>query len=649
MTHLHIDIETFSSVDLKKTGVHAYAESPDFEILVVAFAVGSAPVLVFDWDDLPAYFFEMLQDPSIMKFAHNAAFERTCFAALGYDTPPEQWRCTMVKAFYCGLPGKLETLSNVLALTHGKLKTGTALINYFCKPVKATKVNGGRTRNAKDHNPVKWQELKTYCAGDVEAEREIVKNLSGVTMHPDEWKYWAIDQRINDRGVQVDTALVDAVLEINKAHTEQLIARTKEITKLDNPNSLPQVKEWISAKIGKEINALTKDAVKDLLNQVTDTAVREVLQIRQQLGKTSIKKYTAMTAGLCSDGRVRGLFQFYGAMRTGRWAGRRVQLQNLPRIDFKSGPLDTAREVMKSNDYDLSELLYENIPDTLSQLIRTAIVAKPRSSIVACDFSAIEARVIAWLAGEAWRLEVFQTHGKIYEASASKMFNIPLESIGKDSPYRQRGKVAELALGYQGGVNALITMGGDRLGLSEPEMKAIVERWRLANPKIVQMWYRFQNLATLAVKNGRAYHDPTTRLVFSGTPQALRVKLLSGRELIYWGARIARNRFGSDAIQYWGTNDKGQFTLIDTYGGKLAENIVQAISRDLLCYAMSEMNKQLNADLILHVHDEIAVEADESEAEAVLEQMEQIMSKGPAWAKGLPLGADGFFGKYYKK
>ena len=649
MTHLHIDIETFSSADLKKTGVHAYAESPDFEILVVAFAIGAEPAKCYDWDELPDYFFEMLEDDRILKFAHNAAFERTCFTAKGYPTPASAWRCTMVKAFYCGLPGKLDQLSTVLGLQNAKLKSGTMLINYFCKPAKPTKINGGRLRNLKEHNRVKWAELSDYCRVDVEAERELVSKLSDVRMPADEWQYWQIDQEINDRGVLIDKKFAESVLQIHERNVERLIERTKEITKLDNPNSLPQVKEWIGSRVGKNINALTKDAVKDLLSTETDTAVREVLQIRQQLGKTSIKKYTAMLDGLCRDNRVRGLFQFYGANRTGRWAGRRVQLQNLPRIDFKLDALQTARNVVGSADFELTELLFENIPSTLSQLIRTSIIAPKGRALVACDFSAIEARVIAWLAGEQWRLEVFQTHGKIYEASASKMFNIPIETIDKDSPYRQRGKVAELALGYQGGVGALVTMGGDRLGLTAPEMQTIVDRWRASNPKIVQMWYRFQNLATLAVKNGRAYFDEQTRITFSGTPQALRIKLPSGRELIYWGARIARNRFGKDSIQYWGQDDKGRFTLIDTYGGKITENLVQAISRDLLIYSMKQVKEQLPVDLVLHVHDEAVVECREDLAERILSEMEQIMSVGPAWAKGLPLNAEGFTSKFYRK
>lgn len=643
--HLHIDIETFSEVDLKKTGVHKYAEHDSFEILVVAFALNDQPAECYDWDELPEYFFEMLEDPNVMKFAHNASFERTCFAAEGYATPASSWRCTMVKALYCGLPGSLDKLSSVLNLQSAKLKSGTALINYWCKPVKATKVNGGRTRNIKEHNPVKWEEFKEYCRMDVEAEKEIVTSLDSIRMSVNDWQDWALDQEINDRGVLIESRLVDSATRISDEHNEALIERTKELTGLQNPNSLAQLKQWISDRTGRTITDLTKDAVSDLLERESDTAVREVLQIRQQLGKTSVKKYVAMTAGACDDGRARGLFQFYGANRTGRWAGRRVQLQNLPKHKVKD--LETARYSVLEGGYLLASMLYDDVPDILSQLIRTAIIPKKGHKIVACDFSAIEARVIAWLAEEKWRLEVFQGHGKIYEASASKMFNVPLEEIGKDSPYRQRGKVAELALGYQGGVNALIRMGGDKLGLSAPEMELIVNKWRQANPQIVNMWADFNNLALMSVANGRAYSHKSG-ITFSGTPNSMRVRLPSGRELIYWGAHIVKGRYGN-ALKYKGTDDRGQWTFIDTYGGKLTENIVQAVSRDILCDANRRIKDEVFADIILHVHDETAVECPEKQAERVLEQMEKIMSVPPKWAQSLPLGAEGFIGDYYRK
>jgi DNA polymerase len=643
--HLHIDIETFSDVDLKSAGVHKYCESDAFEILVVAFALNDQPAECYDWKDLPEYFFEMLEDENVMKFAHNAAFERTCFAAEGYPTPATSWRCTMVKALYCGLPGSLDKLSTILHLQNAKLKSGTALINYWCKPVKATKINGGRTRNLKEHNLDKWNDFKEYCRMDVEAEKELVHALDSIKMRVADWQDWALDQEINDKGVLIDEALVDAATALSDTHNEALIERTKILTRLDNPNSLAQIKSWLSDRTGRTITDLTKDAVKELLKSESDTAIREVLQIRQQLGKTSVKKYVAMTAGACDDGRSRGLFQFYGANRTGRWAGRRVQLQNLPRNEIKD--LTTARYVVRDTDYDLVSMFYDDIPDTLSQLIRTAIIPAKGMSLVACDFSAIEARVIAFLAGEEWRLKVFQSHGKIYEASAAQMFNIPIETIGKDSPYRQRGKVAELALGYQGGVNALLRMGGDRLGLSEFEMQTIVDKWRSVNPMIVKMWADFNQLALMAVSNGRAYTH-ASGITFSGTPNSMRVRLLSGRELIYWGAKVVKGRFGN-VVKYKGVDDRNQWTDIDTYGGKLVENIVQAVSRDLLVHSMHRIKEEVFGDMILHVHDEVAIECRTEIAEDNLKQMEQIMAEPPIWAQGLPLSSEGFVGQFYKK
>lgn len=643
--HLHIDIETYSEVDLKSGGVHKYAEHESFEILVVAFALNDTKTVCYDWDELPDYFFEMLEDENVIKFAHNAAFERTCFAAMGYASPATSWRCTMVKALYCGLLGSLDKLSSILNLESAKLKTGTHLINYWCKPVKATKVNGGRTRNLKHHNPEKWEELKTYCAGDVDAERELVEKLNSVRMSVEDWKDWALDQEINDKGVLVDPVLVNQAVEISTKHNEYLIARTKEITKLDNPNSLAQLKQWISAKVGRSITDLTKDAVEDLLKTECDSAVREVLQIRQQLGKTSVKKYTAMLAGVCEDGRARGLFQFYGANRTGRWAGRRVQLQNLTKPRVKD--LELVRKVVSSGGFDLVQMLFDDIPDILSQLVRTALVAPKGKKLVACDFSAIEARVIAWIADEKWRLDVFQGHGKIYEASASKMFNIPIDTIDKESPYRQRGKVAELALGYQGGVNALVRMGGDKLGLSAPEMEGIVQKWRKANPQIVKLWADFNNLALLSVSNCREYFH-SSGISFSGTPNSMRIRLPSGRELIYWGAHVVQGRYGK-AVKYKGLDDRAQWTYIDTYGGKLVENVVQAVSRDILCAANRRIKEEVFADIILHVHDETVVECPEADAEKVLKQLEAIMSEPPKWGLTLPLGSEGFISDFYKK
>jgi DNA polymerase bacteriophage-type len=646
MPILHIDLETYSSVDLKSSGVYKYAEAHDFEILMVAYALGKEPVRCYNWADVPQDFFQMLQDPTITKVAHNAAFERVCFTAMGQSTEVAQWRCTAVKAAYCGLPMSLKDVSAALALgDKAKSSTGAALIRYFSMPVKATRVNGGRTRNRQEHNPEKWQQFMDYCAQDVEAEREITRRLAGINVPQSEWDLWHLDQRINDRGVRLDLDMAIAAIQADEYSSDIAQRRLKELTGLDNPNSLAQLRSWITARTGNKVISLAKEPARHLQEHTTDATVREVLTLREQTGKTSIKKYTAMLACACEDERARGLFQFYGAGRTGRWAGRLIQLQNLPRNYMRD--LAEARHLLKSSTAEVFGLVYDT-PDALSQLIRTALVPSEGRVFAVADYSAIEARVLAWLADERWRLEVFASHGKIYEASASRMFNVPMEQIGKGSDLRQKGKVAELALGYQGGVGALKTMGGERMGLDEQDMSVIVEKWRAANPRIVKFWHDLESLMRKALES-RATTSHPCGLRFKPTKDALHLQLPSGRELVYWSAEVAPGPYGKSRIRYKGTDSVSrQFTWLDTYGGKLTENVVQAISRDLLAHGLMALESQGYAT-VMHVHDEVVVEVfDDHEAEE-LKEVESLISAAPDWAKGLPLGADGYCCPFYMK
>jgi len=644
MQTLHIDIETYSSVDLKTSGVYKYAASEDFEILMVAFALGNRPVECFAWEDVPLNFFFYLQDETILKVAHNAAFERICFRAMGYNIPIEQWRCSAVKASYCGLPMSLGDLSKALELgDKGKLSTGSALIRYFCMPVKATKVNGGRTRNLPTDNPEKWEQFKTYCINDVEAEREMLHILKNYSVPTEEWQAYALDQRINDRGVGIDLELARKAIEVDTFNSNYLNAKLKELTGLDNPNSLTQLRKWIYSRTGKEVSSLAKEAIEILLTQTTDELVREVLYLRQKAGKTSIKKYDAMIACAGRDHRARGLFQFYGAGRTGRWAGRLIQLQNLPRNYMND--LDEARASLLELDAETFDMIYDT-SDTLSQLIRTALVPSKGTMFAVADYSAIEARVIAWLAKEQWRLDVFATHGKIYEASASRMFNVPLEDIGKGSDLRQKGKVAELALGYQGSVGALKTMGGEKMGLSEMDMETIVDRWRVANPAICRLWQSYNHMALEAVRYRNTSIAHPSGVVFHCDEVCLRITLPSGRALFYWDAQLAKSRFGQDSIRYKGVNQiNKQWGWVDTYGGKITENVVQAISRDLLLFSLRTLEAN-GYSVAMHVHDEAVTEVKHAEQ---LGSVLALMSQKPSWAKGLPLTADGYVCDFYKK
>lgn len=656
---LHIDIETYSSVDLKTSGVYKYVESPDFEILMIAFAFDDLPVAMIDLSEIngiPEDFAQWLLNPDVIKKAHNATFERLCFQRRGYMIPPEQWDCTMVKAAYCGLPLSLDMAGKALGLGEDKTKlaTGKALIRYFSQPCKPTKVNGGRTRNLPHHNPEKWEQYKEYCMQDVESERAIDHKLSAYQIPFDEKNLYCLDQKINDNGVLIDTNLAQCAVKINEDYSKLIGDKVKALTGVANPNSLAQLKTWISEATGKECKSLAKDSLSELLEQTDNEAVRELLRYRQLLGKTSVKKYTAMLNCQTKDGHGHGFFQFYGANRTGRWAGRLVQLQNLTKNYIPD--LADARKLTKTGNYLALGLIYGDVNDILSQLIRTAFIAPENKTFAVADFSAIEARVTAWLAGEQWRLDVFKSHGKIYEASAANMFNVPIEQITKGSELRQKGKVAELALGYQGSVGALKTMGGESMGLSEDEMQDIVDRWRRASPNIVQLWRDLEGCAKRAITTRQPVKSKHRGLIFHCNGAVLTIQLPSGRKLFYQKPEIKRKtvrkangeHFETDSIIYWGMEQtRKTWTRLDTYGGKLTENIVQAISRDLLALAMLRLDDHYK--IVMHVHDEVVIELDRTPYATQLGIIEQIMSQVAPWALDLPLSADGYLTDFYKK
>lgn len=648
MRHLHIDIETFSAYSLKDGGVYRYAQDPSFEIILFAYAWDGEEVTVIDMTDtddhagyLPDDVEAALTDPNVLKIAHNANFEMVCIQEyFGLKMHPEQWFCTMVGAAYLGLPHSLDKVSQVLNLTEQKDSKGKALINYFCAPCKPTKRNGGRTRNLPHHDPEKWELFKSYNAQDVRTEGEVYTYLQRFPPMPAiEWAYWQQDQAINARGVQVDPAFIDAAIEANLEFLQGVHVELKELTGVDNPNSLAQLKAWINAEGATGVTTLNKETIEDLLKEPSylPWTIKRALQLRQLGSKTSVSKYDAMRAYMCSDGRIRGLLQFYGANRTGRFAGRGVQVQNLKRTMGKG--LLVAREAVVKGVVDL---LYDDVPEVISQLVRTAIIAAPGKSLVSSDFSAIEARVVAWLAGEEWQLEVFNTHGKLYEATAAKMFSLPVESIGKD--LRQKGKVAALALGYQGGSGALVTMGALRQGLTEAELPAIVRAWRSANPAIVKLWGKVETACKMVVEKKTDYKLalPYTSLYFQYDRGYLFITLPSGRRLSYYGATVKDRK-----LFYYGVDQtKKIWTRIDTYGGSLVENIVQAIARDCLVDAMYRLK---HLPIVMHVHDEIVLEADDDVARDRLHEMNAVMAVSPAWGVGLPLSGAGYISKYYKK
>lgn len=648
MNTLSIDIETYSSIDLKKAGVYHYVEAPDFEILLFAYKIDNEPVQIVDLangEKLPNDILFALTDPTVEKKAFNANFERVCIGEyLDMHLDPKQWTCTMVKASMLGLPLALEVVAKVLNLGEQKLAAGKALIRYFSVPCKPSKANGMRTRNLPEHAPDKWAEFKTYCIQDVVVESTISNRIAFFDIPAQEKKLWALDQRINDTGVLMDHSFITNAIRIDGDYRERLTEEAITLTGLSNPNSAAQLKDWIGAEMGTDVDKLTKEAVPELLKGTDNDTVKRVLNIRQEMAKTSVKKYMAMTNSICNDKRVRGLVQFYGANRTGRWAGRLIQVQNLPRIQLKD--LDLARQLVVNADGELLEMVYGNVPDVLSQLIRTSFIAPEGHRLLVADFSAIEARVIAWLAGEHWRLEVFKTHGKIYEASASQMFKVPIEKITKGSPLRQRGKVAELALGYQGGPNALINMGALKEGLTEEELPKLVAMWRNANKAIVGLWDKVGNAAIEAVETGQAV-VLKRGIRFHVEKNILFITLPSGRKLAYLRPRLVPGKFGTPALVYEGMNQvTKQWGKQDTYGGKLVENIVQAIARDCLADAMIRID-EAGYKIGLHVHDEVLSEMPDGVGS--IDEMLDIMRQPIPWAPGLPLDADGFETMYYKK
>jgi DNA polymerase len=648
---LHIDLETFSSVDIRTSGMYRYFDSPDFEILLVAYSISTGPVKVVDLasgEPMPAELVQALADPYMIKHAHNAAFERVALSSYGYHVPTDQWHCTMIKAAYCGLPLSLDMVGKALGIgSDAKQSEGKALIRYFCQPCKPTKSNGMRTRNLPEHDPAKWDAFKDYCRGDVTAERRIVRELEGYTLPAAERSMWLLDQQINDRGISVDTTLARAAVELDAISAAGLDLRMRQITGLDNPGSVTQLKGWLSDAMQRDVASLAKADVADLLETAASDAAREVLSLRVKSAKTSTKKYEAMLACAGADSRARGLLQFYGANRTGRWAGRLVQVQNLPQNHLRD--LDLARTVVRSADPDLAALLFDDIGSVLSQLVRTAFVAKPGHTLAVADFSAIEARVIAWLAGEDWRMQVFNTHGKIYEASAAMMFRVPIESVTKGSDLRQKGKIAELALGYGGALGALKQMGGESMGLSDPEMTEIVARWRTANPAIVELWADVETAATLAVKTGRVHGTGHRGVCFAYDGTNLTAELPSGRKLFYHRPSFGPNRFGSTSLRYKGVDQNTkQWTNVDTYGGKLVENLVQAIARDLLAGSMLALAEDAY-EIVMHVHDEVVCEIPSAGSDASLERMCAIMSRPAPWAPDLPNRADGYTTPFYRK
>lgn len=656
MPHLSIDIETFSDVDLKKAGMYKYVQSPGFEVLLFAYAFDDDPVTGVDLTEssLPDNVLQALTDPTIKKTAWNAAFERVCLSKFfGLSLDPAQWECTMVKASMLGLPQSLDLCAKVLKLETGKLDTGKALIRYFCQPCKPTKTNGQRTRNYSADAPEKWQDFIEYNRQDVVVEREIRQRMAFFKIPEKESRLYALDQRINDRGVLLGMPFINACIAMYDQHRQQLTAEAIQITGLDNPNSIQQLTGWLSkempldeiAGLRKTDIPVLKDAAAGYVNEETIT---RVLTIRQLMAKSSVKKYDTMVRVAGADNRARGMLQFGGAGRTQRWAGRFIQPQNLPRIsDDMAESLHIARELVADGDMENVEFMFGSVSDTLSQLIRTALVAAPGHKLIPSDFSAIEARVIAWLAGEQWRLDVFNTHGKIYEASASQMFKVPIEKIKKGNPeyaLRQRGKVAELALGYQGGVNALITMGALDMGIPEDELQDLVSSWRAANPAIVRYWKAVQNAALSAVLGTpvRIRHGIT----FFVRNDTLFIKLPSGRMMSYCRPRLTEGEYG-DQLVYEGMDQvKKQWRRIPTYGGKLVENIVQAVARDCLAEAMLRLDDEGFA-IVFHVHDEVVLEVPEDGATAA--DVDRLMCVVPDWATGLPLKADSYETKYYKK
>lgn len=655
---LSIDLETYSSVPIKY-GVYPYAESPDAEILLFGYSINDEPVIVVDvanGEEIPEYILKALTDDSIIKWAFNASFERIFLSywlkrnypeyfesysipedSVGNYLAPSSWRCSMIWSAYMGLPLSLEGVGAVLGLEEQKLKEGKDLIRYFCVPCKPTKVNGGRTRNMPSDAPDKWELFKKYNKRDVEVEMSIQQKLSRFPVPDSVWDEYHIDQEINDRGILLDMDVVTNAIKFDAFSKARLMGTLKDKTELENPNSVTQMKDWLISK-GVETESLDKKAVIELLKTVPSD-VADVLKLRQQLAKSSVKKYQAMQNSVCADGRARGMFQFYGANRSGRWAGRIIQLQNLPQNHMTD--LEDARDIVKSGDYELMNMLYDDVPDALSQLIRTAFIPKPGYKFCVSDFSAIEARVIAFLAKENWRMKVFKENGDIYCASASAMFHVPVEKHGVNGHLRQKGKIAELALGYGGSVGALTAMGALDMGLSEDELQPLVDSWRASNPNIVQFWWDVDRCVKTAIKQRTATETHGIRFIYQSG--MLFIALPSGRRLCYVKPKIGENKFGGESVTYEGVGTNKKWERIESYGPKFVENIVQAISRDILCHAMRTLS---HCFIVGHVHDELIIETPtDADLNAICEQM----GKTPTWIEGLLLRADGYETAFYKK
>lgn len=655
---LFIDVETYSSADIKSAGAYKYIESPDFEILMIGWAFDNNPITVTDLasgEPIPDELDEALLDPEVIKVAHNAVFERLSFARIGYEIPVEQWFCTLVKSAYCGLPLSLDQVSKVLDLENKKKDTGKLLINYFSKPCKPTKSNGGRTRNMPWDNTQKWELYKEYNLYDVEAEREIYFRLEQYEWPESERKLYQLDQKINDNGILVDLELAKAAIDVDTTFTEQVTNQVKELTGVENPGSGAQLKNWLAGQTGTIVTSFSKVSMPGVLEQFkNDALVTEVLKCRGQLSRTSVKKYYAMVNAAMNDNRVRGTFQFYGANRTGRWAGRLLQLQNLSKNHTVH--LDMARDLVRARDVDALEMIFEDVPDILSQLVRTALIAPDGCMFAVADFSAIEARVISWLAEEEWRMNVFRGDGKIYEATGARMFNVPITSITKGSDLRQKAKIAELALGYEGGVRALEKMGGEAMGLTELEMRDTVTKWRNANPNIVALWAELNDAALESYRYCQSVEAANGKLLFDCDRgrEYLTIQLPSGRKLYYKEPHITASgsfamRRTASTFAYNGliqtTKTWGE---IAAYGGKFTENVVQAIARDLLAHAMTQLDAA-GFKIVCHIHDECLTEVPAVTCQTHLKEMEKIMGTPPAWASDFPLRADGYVTKYYKK
>ena len=656
---LSIDLETFSDVDLKKCGVYKYASSPNFEILLFGVSVDGGEVTVYDLasgDTVPEEIIRALSDDSVIKWAYNASFERVCLSvwlrrnypqyfssySIEEDTvrnylDPSSWRCSLVWGAYMGLPLSLEGIGKVLKLENQKMAEGKALIRYFCVPCKPTKANGGRTRNLPEHDPVKWSTFIAYNKRDVETEMAIQQKLSKFPVPEFLWEEYHLDQEINDRGIQLDMVLVEQAIAIDERSREELSAKMRQLTALENPNSVQQMKEWLT-KHGLEVDCLDKKAVKELL-KTAPPELAEVLELRRQLAKSSVKKYQAMQNAVCADGRARGMFQFYGANRSGRWAGRLIQLQNLPQNHMTH--LEDARRLVRAGDYALLSALYDSVPEVLSELIRTAFVPRDGYKFIVSDFSAIEARVLSFLAGESWRLKVFAENGDIYCASASAMFHVPVEKHGQNAHLRQKGKIAELALGYGGSVGALKSMGALEMGLAEEELQPLVDAWRTSNPNIVQLWWDVDNAVKTTVR--QRLDTETHGIRFRYRSGMLFIILPSGRQLCYVKPKMGTNKFGGESVTYEGVGSTKKWERIESYGPKFTENVVQAISRDILMYAMRTLS---HCFIVGHVHDELIVECGmDVSLDAVCDQM----GRTPPWIEGLNLREDGYETMFYKK